>query len=67
MMKSAAQAARKAPRGEQHHYPYSHFATYIGAGFQQIVADEVAFLERHLFAPIAERTLVAEGHAARIA
>jgi alpha-beta hydrolase superfamily lysophospholipase len=60
----AAETARQAPRGELRRYPYGHFAAYIGAGFEQIVADEVAFLRQHLLAPDAECTLVAEEHAA---
>jgi alpha-beta hydrolase superfamily lysophospholipase len=60
----AAQAATQAPRGELRRYPYGHFAAYIGAGFEQIVADQVAFLRRHLLAPIGECTLLAEGHPA---
>jgi hypothetical protein len=60
----AAQAARRAPHGELRRYPYGHFAAYIGTGFEQIVTDEIAFLRRHLLVPIAECTLVAEGHTA---
>jgi hypothetical protein len=29
-------------------YPNGHFDYYSGAGFQQIVADELEFLMRHL-------------------
>src|SRR5581483_3296520 len=60
----AAQAARQAPRGELRRYPFGHFAAYLGAGFEQIVADEVAFLRRHLLVPIPASTPVAAGHAA---
>jgi uncharacterized protein len=29
-------------------YPYSHFAMYDGAGFEQVAPDQAAFLGRHL-------------------
>ena len=57
----AAQAARQARRGELRRYAVGHFAAYLGAGFEQMVADEVAFLRRHVLAPIPEGALVAEG------
>jgi len=60
----AAEAARQAPRGELRRYPFGHFTAYLGAGFEQIVADEVAFLRQHLLAPIGECALAAEGHPA---
>jgi len=58
----AAQAARQAPRGELLRYPFGHFAAYIGAGLEQIVTDEIAFLRRHLLAPVPECTLAAGEH-----
>jgi len=39
-----AQAAGAEVRG----YDLGHFDIYVGAGFEQVVADQVAFLERHL-------------------
>jgi fermentation-respiration switch protein FrsA (DUF1100 family) len=60
----AAQAARQAPRGELRRYPFGHFAAYLGAGFEQIVTDEIAFLRRHLLMPIPASALVAEEHTA---
>jgi fermentation-respiration switch protein FrsA (DUF1100 family) len=37
-----------APRGEVIRYPVGHFAIYKGAPFERAVADQVAFLQRHL-------------------
>jgi pimeloyl-ACP methyl ester carboxylesterase len=48
---SAIQAARHAPQGELRTYPgVNHFDVYDGAPFEAIVADEIAFLRRHLLA-----------------
>jgi pimeloyl-ACP methyl ester carboxylesterase len=45
----AIAAARRAPLGELRTYPgIDHFDIYDGAGFEAVVADEVAFLRRHL-------------------
>jgi uncharacterized protein len=45
----AIAAARRAPRGELRTYPgVDHFDIYDGAEFEAVVADEVAFLRRHL-------------------
>ncbi|GHO98750.1 alpha/beta hydrolase [Reticulibacter mediterranei] len=46
----ALRAADLAPRAEVRHYPLTHFAAYLGAGFEQMVADQVQFLRTHLFA-----------------
>jgi uncharacterized protein len=47
----AIAAARRAPLGELRTYPgVDHFDIYDGAEFEAVVADEVAFLRRHLFA-----------------
>lgn len=43
----AAAAAERAPRGEVRRYPGGHFDLYDGEGFERVVADQVAFLERH--------------------
>lgn len=40
--------ARRAPRGEIARYPIGHFAIYQGAAFERAVADQLAFLRRHL-------------------
>ncbi len=40
--------AAKAPRGEVRMYPEGHFAIYVGDAFERVVADQVAFLNRHL-------------------
>jgi alpha-beta hydrolase superfamily lysophospholipase len=45
----AIAAARRAPRGELRTYPgVDHFDIYDGPEFEALVADEVAFLHRHL-------------------
>jgi alpha-beta hydrolase superfamily lysophospholipase len=47
----AIAAARRAPLGELRTYPgVDHFDIYDGAEFEAVVADEVAFLRRHLLA-----------------
>lgn len=40
--------AVKAPRGEVKVYPEGHFAIYVDDAFERVVADQVAFLDRHL-------------------
>lgn len=40
--------ARRVARAEVKSYPNGHFDYYSGAGFEQIVADELEFLMRHL-------------------
>jgi pimeloyl-ACP methyl ester carboxylesterase len=45
----AIAAARRAPKGELHIYPgVDHFDIYDGPQHEAIVADELAFLRRHL-------------------
>ena len=47
----AIAAARRAPLGELRTYPgVDHFDIYDGAEFETVVADETAFLRRHLLA-----------------
>jgi uncharacterized protein len=47
----AIAAARRAPLGELRLYPgVDHFDIYDGAEFEAVVADETAFLRRHLLA-----------------
>ncbi len=46
--KGAVAAAKRAPRGELIEYDGGHFDYYKGAGFERIVTDEIAFLDRHL-------------------
>ncbi len=41
--------AKQAPRGEVHQYPGEHFNFYHGM-FEQVIADEIGFLRRHLLA-----------------
>ena len=40
--------AAKAPRGEVKVYPEGHFAIYVEPAFERVVADQLAFLGRHL-------------------
>ena len=45
-------AAKRAPRSEVRRYDVEHFDIYVGETFERVVADEVAFLERHLLADV---------------
>lgn len=40
--------AAKAPRGEVKLYPEGHFAIYVDDAFERVVADQLAFLDKHL-------------------
>ena len=40
----------RAPRGELCNYPINHFGGFLGRDFDAVVADQVEFLSRHLFA-----------------
>jgi dienelactone hydrolase len=44
----ALKAAGRAPQGEVRRYDAGHFDIYVGDTFERVVADQVAFLERHL-------------------
>jgi poly(3-hydroxyalkanoate) synthetase len=46
----ARKAARRAPRGELIEYQGGHFDVYLGEPFERAVADQIAFLDRHLTA-----------------
>ena len=48
------QHAARAHRGEVHHYPCGHFDIYLGRPFEQVVADYLDFLDRHV--PISPAT-----------
>ncbi|OBH82431.1 alpha/beta hydrolase [Mycobacterium scrofulaceum] len=43
--------AAKAPRGEVKLYPEGHFAIYVDEAFDRVVADQLAFLDKHLKRP----------------
>jgi uncharacterized protein len=45
--------AAKAPRGEVRMYPEGHFAIYVDDAFERVVADQLAFLNKHLKSPTA--------------
>jgi dienelactone hydrolase len=47
---SALKAAARAPRSEVRRFDAEHFDIYVGDTFERVVADELAFLERHLLA-----------------
>lgn len=56
----AIAAARRAPLGEPRSYPgVDHFDVYDGAEHEAVVADQVAFLRRHLLGAPAQRRLIA--------
>jgi uncharacterized protein len=40
--------AAKAPRGEVKTYPEGHFAIYVDDAFERVIADQLAFLDKHL-------------------
>jgi uncharacterized protein len=40
--------AANAPRGEVRTYPEEHFAIYVDDSFERVVADQLAFLDKHL-------------------
>ena len=44
----ALAAAARAPRAEVRRYSVGHFDVYLGDTFEQVVADQVEFLVRHL-------------------
>ncbi len=40
--------AAQAPRGEVKVYPEGHFAIYVDDAFERVVADQIAFFDKHL-------------------
>ena len=40
--------ARQAPKGEIVSYPIGHFDIYLGEAFEQAIADQLAFLQKHV-------------------
>jgi pimeloyl-ACP methyl ester carboxylesterase len=46
--KTTLRHAGKAPQGEVALYPIGHFDVYVGEGFERVVADQIAFLKRHV-------------------
>ncbi|HEY4897360.1 MAG TPA: alpha/beta fold hydrolase [Solirubrobacteraceae bacterium] len=57
-VKAAQDAAWRATgRAEVRTYPIGHFDIYTGAAFEQAMADELRFLERHLGAAARERAV----------
>jgi alpha-beta hydrolase superfamily lysophospholipase len=52
----AIAAARRAPHGELHTYPgVDHFDIYDGPAHEALIADQLAFLERHVREPVGSR------------
>jgi uncharacterized protein len=45
---AAIKMGERAPRGEVLRYPVGHFEIYVGEPFERAVADQTAFLQRHL-------------------
>ena len=46
--------AAQAPKGEVRLYDAGHFDIYVGEAFENVVADQIAFLRRHVPASAAE-------------
>lgn len=46
--KQTLKHAAKAPRGEVKLYPEGHFEIYLGQPFERVIADQLAFLTRHV-------------------
>ncbi len=46
--KATLRHAAKAPRGQVRRYPVGHFDIYVGEQFEQVVADQLAFLREHV-------------------
>jgi uncharacterized protein len=47
--RAARRAAQRAPRGELLTYAgLNHFDVYVGEGFERLLADQLAFLKRHV-------------------
>ena len=44
----SSELVSKAPLAEIKRYPYGHFDIYVGNPFEQVVEDQVGFLQRHL-------------------
>lgn len=40
--------AHRAPKGEIRKYANGHFDIYVGAAFEKVVADQIAFLRRNV-------------------
>ena len=55
---AAIKMGERAPRGEVLRFPVGHFEIYVGEPFEQAVAAQTAFLQRHL-APVAPAAAVA--------
>lgn len=45
---AAEKAAARMPKAEVVRYPLAHFDVYFGDGFERSVADQLAFLQKHL-------------------
>jgi len=56
-----ARELAEAGGAEVRNYPLGHFDIYRGAGFEQVVADQVAFLTRHLVGAEVPAALTAAG------
>ena len=46
--KATLRHAAKAPHGEIRRYPAGHFDIYIGDQFEQVIADQLSFLDAHV-------------------
>ncbi|MGZ8633665.1 MAG: alpha/beta hydrolase, partial [Solirubrobacteraceae bacterium] len=55
---AAIKMGERAPRGEVLRYPVGHFEIYVGKPFEQAVAAQTAFLQRHLASVVAAAAVV---------
>ncbi len=46
--KATLRHARLAPNGQIRRYPAGHFDIYVGAPFERVISDQIAFLRRHV-------------------
>jgi pimeloyl-ACP methyl ester carboxylesterase len=46
--KATLRHAQRAPRADIKRYDVGHFDIYVGEPFERVVADQLAFLERHV-------------------
>ena len=56
--------AAKAPKGEIRRYDAGHFDIYIGEAFERVLADQIAFLRRHVPSRVSGTTSRGDAHGA---
>jgi fermentation-respiration switch protein FrsA (DUF1100 family) len=55
---AAIKMGERAPHGEVLRYPVGHFEIYVGEPFERAVADQTAFLQRHLVRAVTAAAVV---------